>query len=79
MKQKLTTLLFGLLLAVGWTSSAFAQSAVLKASEMEGWTYDWVDASGVTQTSPYINPETHVADSIKDPYQIYGLLRKKLD
>ena len=75
MKIKLTTLLFGLLLAVGWTSNAFAQSAVLKASQMEGWTYEWVDANGTTQTSTYINPTTHVADSVTDPYQIYGLLR----
>lgn len=79
MKRKLTFLLFGLLLAVGWTNVAFAQSYILKAADMqtngEYWTYEWEDASGVTQTSPYINPVTQVADSVTNPYQIYGLLR----
>ena len=74
MKRKLTILMFGLLLAVGWTSNAFAQSATLKASEMktngEYWTYEWVDASGTTQTSTYINPTTQVADSVTNPYSM---------
>ena len=68
MKIKLTTLLFGLLLAVGWTSNVFAQSATYKAEDIKNWTYTWEDASGTTQTSKYI-------DEVTDPYQMYGLLR----
>ena len=84
MKRKLTFLLFGLLLAVGWTNDAFAQSYVLKASEMntngEWWTYKWKNAAGDSIESPYVvlNPETnkYEAPMVTDPYQIYGLLRK---
>ena len=68
MKMKLTTLLFGLLLAVGWTSNVFAQSATYKAEDIKDWTYTWEDAGGNTQTSKYI-------DEVTDPYQMYGLLR----
>ncbi len=75
MKQKLTTLLFGLLLAVGWTSSAFAQEATYTASGIKSWTYDWVDENGVTQTSYYIDQETGQADQVTNPYQMYGMLR----
>ena len=75
MKMKLSTLLFGLLLAVGWTSNAFAQEATYKASDIRSWTYDWVDANGVTQTSYYIDQETGQADQVTDPYQMYGMLR----
>ena len=32
--MKLTTLLFSLLLAVGWTSNVFAQSATYKAEDI---------------------------------------------
>ena len=46
MKMKLTTLLFGLLLAVGWTGSAFAQNspnnipdAVYSAQSLANKTY----------------------------------------
>ncbi len=66
--MKLTTLLFGLLLAVGWTSNVFAQSATYKAEDIKDWTYTWEDAGGTTQTSKYI-------DEVTDPYQMYGLLR----
>lgn len=83
MKRKLSFLMFGLLLAVGWTNVASAQSYVFKATDMktngEWWTYEWVDANGVTQTSPYVelNPKTnkYEAPQVTDPYQIYGLLR----
>lgn len=68
MKMKLTTLLFGLLLAVGWTSNVFAQSATYKAEDIKDWTYTWEDAGGTTQTGKYI-------DEVTDPYQMYGLLR----
>ncbi len=68
MKMKLTTFLFGLLLAVGWTSNVFAQSATYKAEDIKDWTYTWEDAGGTTQTSKYI-------DEVTDPYQMYGLLR----
>ena len=57
MKQKLTTLLFGLLLAVGWTSSAYAQlspnnipDAVYPKSYYDALTYTWenpTDGEGV--------------------------------
>ncbi len=72
--MKLTTLLFGLLLAVGWTSSAFAQSnlylpeAVHNKAYYDALEYTWVDANNVTHTSK----ATDVAD---DPYQMYELIR----
>ena len=79
MKQKLTTLLFGLLLAVGWTSNALAQSATYTAESIKDLTYTWQDANGTTQTSPYVqfNEEKGIYESVlvTNPYQIYGLLR----
>ena len=79
MKMKLTSLMFGLLLAVGWTSSAFAQSTTFTAESIKGLTYDWEDANGNTQTSHYVelNAETgkYYAPEVSNPYQIYGLLR----
>ena len=81
MKIKLTTLLFGLLLAVGWTSNAFAQSATFSAESIKTWTYTWVDAQGTTQTSNYVLPvekdgkTIYAAPEVTNPYQIYGLLR----
>ncbi len=66
--MKLTTLLFGLLLAVGWTSNVFAQSATYKAEDIKDWTYTYEDASGNPQTGKYV-------DEVTDPYQMYGLLR----
>ncbi len=69
MKKKLTTLLFGLLLAVGWTSSVFAQEATFTASEASEWTYDWVDAQGVTHYGA--DPTVKVTDA----WQMYYLLR----
>ncbi len=74
MKKKLTTLLFGLLLAVGWTSNASAQSAepngaTYKESVVKNWTYTWTDAAGAEHTSSF----TDVAD---DPYQMYELVRQ---
>ncbi|MBR3727730.1 MAG: hypothetical protein IKN10_01965 [Muribaculaceae bacterium] len=73
MKIKLTTLLFGLLLAVGWTSSAFAQdlylpTAVHNKAYYDALEYTWEDANGNTHTSK----ATDVAD---DPYQMYELIR----
>ena len=79
MKLKLTTLLFGLLLAVGWTSNASAQSATYSAESIKDLTYTWQDANGVTQTSPYVqfNEQKGIYESVlvTNPYQIYGLLR----
>ena len=66
--MKLTTLLFGLLLAVGWTGNVFAQPATYKAEDIKDWTYTWEDANGNTQTSKYIDEATNA-------YQMYGLLR----
>ena len=71
--MKLTTLLFGLLLAVGWTSSAFAQdlylpTAVHDKAYYDALEYTWTDANGVTHTSK----ATDVADN---PYQMYELIR----
>ena len=72
--MKLTTLLFGLLLAVGWTSSALAQSnlylpeAVHNKAYYDALEYTWTDANNVTHTSK----ATDVAD---DPYQMYELIR----
>ena len=77
MKQKLTTLLFGLLLAVGWTSSAYAQlspnnipDAVYPKSYYDALTYTWenpTDGEGVRTSKS--------TDLATDPYQIYELLR----
>lgn len=77
MKKKLTTLLFGLLLAVGWTSSAFAQATVdtgpngatYKESVVSTWTYTWTDANGGSH-------ENSFTDVATDPYQMYELLRQ---
>ena len=72
--MKLTTLLFGLLLAVGWTSSAFAQSnlylpeAVHNKAYYDALEYTWVDANNVTHTSK-------ATDVANDPYQMYELIR----
>ena len=68
MKKKLTTLLFGLLLAVGWTSSVSAQSVVHNKAYYDALTYKWTDADGVTH-------ESKSTDLATDPYQIYELLR----
>ncbi len=38
MKRKITILMFSLLLAVGWTSNVFAQSATYKADNLAGKT-----------------------------------------
>ena len=75
--MKLTTLLFGLLLAVGWTSSAFAQSspnnhsdAVHPKSYYDALTYTWEnpnDGEGLRTSKS--------TDLATDPYQIYELLR----
>ncbi|MBR5171478.1 MAG: hypothetical protein IKW85_13095 [Muribaculaceae bacterium] len=75
--MKLTTLLFGLLLAVGWTSSAYAQSspnnipdAVYPKSYYDALTYTWenpTDGEGVRTSKS--------TDLATDPYQIYELLR----
>ncbi len=77
MKKKLTTLLFGLLLAVGWTSSVSAQSspnnlpdAVYPKSYYDALTYTWenpTDGEGVRTSKS--------TDLATDPYQIYELLR----
>ena len=76
MKRKLTFLLFGLLLAVGWTSSAFAQSspnnipdAVYPKSYYDALTYTWDNGDG---DGPRTSKSTDLAT---DPYQIYELLR----
>ena len=74
--MKLTTLLFGLLLAVGWTSSAYAQSspnnhsdAVHPKSYYDALTYTWDNGDGEgVRTSKS-------TDLATDPYQIYELLR----
>ena len=78
MKKKLTILMFSLLIAVGWTSSAFAQSATYKAADMATWTYTWENAQGTTQTSHYVELNAdgeYEAPAVTDAYQIYGLLR----
>jgi hypothetical protein len=77
MKMKLSTLLFGLLLAVGWASSAFAQSspnnhsdAVHPKSYYDALTYTWEnpnDGEGLRTSKS--------TDLATDPYQIYELLR----
>lgn len=73
--MKLTTLLFGLLLAVGWTSSAYAQTspnnipdAVYPKSYYDALKYTWTDANGVSH-------ESASTDLATDPYQIYELIR----
>lgn len=75
--MKLSTLLFGLLLAVGWTSSASAQSspnnhsdAVHPKSYYDALTYTWEnpnDGEGLRTSKS--------TDLATDPYQIYELLR----
>ena len=77
MKKKLTTLLFGLLLAVGWTSNALAQTspnnipdAVYPKAYYDALTYTWenpTDGQGVRTSKS--------TDLATDPYQIYELLR----
>ena len=77
MKMKLTTLLFGLLLAVGWTSNASAQTspnnlpdAVYPKAYYDALTYTWenpTDGEGVRTSKS--------TDLATDPYQIYELLR----
>ena len=54
MKMKLTTLLFSLLLAVGWTSNAFAQSATFSAESIKDLRYTWTDAQGTSHSEPYV-------------------------
>ena len=80
MKMKLTTLMFSLLLAVGWTSHVFAQAYVLKADDMKDWTYKWLPngaSDSVTVNYVFPNPKTgkYAAPEVTDPYQIYDLLR----
>ena len=80
MKIKLTTFLFGLLLAVGWTSNAFAQSAVLKAADMADWKYKWLPKNATDSVeAPYVvwdaEKEAYVAPEVTNAYQIYDLLR----
>ena len=78
--MKLTTLLFGLLLAVGWTGNVYAQAYVLKADDMKDWTYKWLP-NGATDsvTVNYVFPNSktgkYAAPEVTDPYQIYDLLR----
>ena len=77
MNKKLISLMFGLLLAVGWTSSAYAQlspnnipDAVYPKSYYDTLTYTWenpTDGVGLR-----ISKSTDLAT---DPYQIYELLR----
>lgn len=75
--MKLTTLLFGLLLAVGWTGSAYAQSspnnhsdAVHPRSYYDALTYTWDDPTD--NEGPQTSSATDLATN---PYQIYELLR----
>ena len=80
MKRKFTILLFGLLLAVGWTNDAFAQEATLKAADMANWTYSWTDASGTPHLNEHYvvyNDEKGIyeAPEVHNAYQIYGMLR----
>ena len=69
MKMKLTSLMFGLLLAVGWTNVAQAQAYTFKASDAKAWTYSWTDAQGTTHDN--VDPTLEVTD----PYQMYYFLR----
>ena len=77
--MKLTTLLFGLLLAVGWTGNVFAQQATYTAESIKDLTYTWVDANNATQTSHYVEydeqKKAYVGIEVTNPYQMYGLLR----
>jgi hypothetical protein len=80
MKMKLTTLMFSLLLAVGWTSNVFAQPTTYSAESIKDLTYSWTDASGVTHSDEHYvkyddEKKAWVAPEVSDPYQIYGLLR----
>ena len=79
MKIKLTTLLFGLLLAVGWTSNAFAQSTTFTAESIKDLRYEWTDAAGTTHSEPYVKydeeKQAWLAPEVTNAYQIYGLLR----
>ena len=78
MKQKLTTMLFGLLLAVGWTSNAWANGprrvdvpnmvSISKANaDLLTYTWDNGDGDGVRTSKS--------SDVATDPYQMYELLR----
>ena len=68
MKKKLTILMFSLLIAVGWTSSVFAQSAVFTVDSAKTWTYDWVEGS----TTHYgVDP----TEKVTNPTQMYYFLR----
>jgi len=80
MKRKITFLMFGLLLAVGWTSNVFAQSATYTAASLVGKTYSWTDGAGVTHPSePYVvfneAKQLYETPMVRDAHQIYGLLR----
>ena len=80
MKKKLTFLMFSLLLAVGWTSSAFAQSATYKAADMANWTYKWLPENATDSvTEHYVvwnaEKEAYEAPEVTNAYQIYDLLR----
>ena len=68
MKKKLLTLAFGLLLAVGWTSSVFAQDSTYTVAQAKTWTYDWVEGN-TTHTG--VDPTLKVTN----PTQMYYLLR----
>ena len=77
--MKLTTLMFGLLLAVGWTGNVFAQPATYTAESIKDLTYTGVDANNATQTSHYVEydeqKKAYVGIEVTNPYQMYGLLR----
>ena len=88
MKKKLTTLLFGLLLAVGWTSNASAQSltkvykganAPLRAdrayTDMVTLTADEAAALEYTWTDSEGSHTSKATDVATKPEQIYELLR----
>ena len=80
MKKKFITLMFGLLLAVGWTNVASAQAYILKADDMADWTYKWLPENATDSVEEHyveLNPKTHkyAAKEVTDPYQIYDLLR----
>ena len=69
MKRKLTILMFSLCLAVGWTSSVFAQAYVFKADTAKTWTYSWTEANGTTHND--VDPTLKVTN----PTQMYYFLR----
>ena len=69
MKKRITTLMFSLLLAVGWTSSVFAQAYTFTADSAKTWTYSWTDANGRTYDN--VDPTLEVTNA----YQMYYLLR----